>query len=105
MTLMPDPASPPSDPALVVTDLGKVHRIYARPQDRLKQMLLARFGRRYGHDFWALRHVSLEVQRGETVGIIGRNGSGKSTLLQILAGTLAPSEGEVLIRGRVAALL
>jgi ABC-type polysaccharide/polyol phosphate transport system ATPase subunit len=88
-----------------VTDLGKVHRIYARPQDRLKQMLLARFGRRYGRDFWALRHVSLEVGRGETVGIIGKNGSGKSTLLQILAGTVAPSEGEVVVNGRVAALL
>jgi ABC-type polysaccharide/polyol phosphate transport system ATPase subunit len=89
----------------VVGDLGKMHRIYARPQDRLKQMLLARFGRRYGHDFWALRHVSLEVARGETLGVIGRNGSGKSTLLQILAGTVAPSEGEVLVNGRVAALL
>jgi ABC-type polysaccharide/polyol phosphate transport system ATPase subunit len=89
----------------VASDLGKMHRIYARPQDRLKQMLLARFGRRYGHDFWALRHVSLEVARGETLGVIGRNGSGKSTLLQILAGTLAPSEGEVLVNGRVAALL
>jgi lipopolysaccharide transport system ATP-binding protein len=99
--------APPGDsrPALVVSDLGKVHRIYARPQDRLKQMLLARFGRRYGHDFWALRHVSFEVGRGETLGVIGRNGSGKSTLLQILAGTLAPSEGEVLLNGRVAALL
>jgi ABC-type polysaccharide/polyol phosphate transport system ATPase subunit len=92
-------------PALVATGLGKMHRIYERPQDRLKQMLLARFGRRYGHDFWALRHVSLEVRRGETVGIIGKNGSGKSTLLQILAGTLAPSEGEVVVNGRVAALL
>jgi homopolymeric O-antigen transport system ATP-binding protein len=91
--------------ALVVSDLGKMHRIYARPQDRLKQMLLARFGRRYGHDFWALRHVSLEVRRGETIGIIGKNGSGKSTFLQILAGTLAPSEGEVVVNGRVAALL
>jgi ABC-type polysaccharide/polyol phosphate transport system ATPase subunit len=102
---MTEAPSGDSRPALVVSDLGKMHRIYARPQDRLKQMLLARFGRRYGHDFWALRHVSLEVGRGETIGIIGKNGSGKSTFLQILAGTLAPSEGEVLVNGRVAALL
>jgi ABC-type polysaccharide/polyol phosphate transport system ATPase subunit len=88
-----------------VTGLGKVHRIYARPQDRLKQMLLARFGRMYGRDFWALRRVSIVVGRGETLGIIGKNGSGKSTLLQILAGTVAPSEGEVVVNGRVAALL
>jgi lipopolysaccharide transport system ATP-binding protein len=85
--------------------LGKMYRIYARPQDRLKQMLLSRLGHSYGTPFWALNGVSLEVHRGETVGIIGRNGSGKSTLLQLLAGTLTPSTGELEVRGRVAALL
>src|SRR4051812_1369429 len=68
-------------------------------------MLFSRFGRRYGHDFWALRGASLEVAPGERVGIIGRNGSGKSTLLQMIAGTLSPTEGEVVVEGRVAALL
>jgi lipopolysaccharide transport system ATP-binding protein len=101
----PPPAAISAASVLVVRDLGKAHRIYGRPPDRLKQMLLARFGRRYGHDFWALRHVSFDVARGTTLGIIGRNGSGKSTLLQILAGTMAPSEGEVLMSGRIAALL
>jgi lipopolysaccharide transport system ATP-binding protein len=84
---------------------GKMYRMYDQPQDRLKQMLFARFGRRYGHEFWALRGVSLEVAPGERVGIIGRNGSGKSTLLQMIAGTLSPTEGEVVVAGRVAALL
>ena len=87
-----------------VRDVGKMYRIYDRPQDRLKQMLW-RGKRQYGHEFWALRGVSFEVRRGETVGIIGRNGSGKSTLLQIIAGTLAPTEGQVQVSGRVAALL
>ncbi|HEY2945638.1 MAG TPA: ATP-binding cassette domain-containing protein, partial [Vicinamibacteria bacterium] len=82
-----------------------MYRIYDQPQDRLKQMLLSGLGRRYGHEFWALRGASLEVRRGERIGLIGRNGSGKSTLLQIIAGTLSPTEGEVLVGGRVAALL
>ncbi len=85
--------------------LGKMYRIHAQPAERLKQMLLARFGRRYGHEFWALRDVALRVRRGESLGILGRNGSGKSTLLQLLAGTLAPTSGSVRVRGRVAALL
>jgi lipopolysaccharide transport system ATP-binding protein len=52
-----------------------------------------------------LRHVELTVHRGETVGVVGRNGSGKSTLLQIIAGTVTPTEGQLGVRGRVAALL
>lgn len=97
--------APDADVVISVRNIGKMYRIYDRPQDRLKHMLLWRFGKHYGREFWALRGVSFEVRRGETVGIIGRNGSGKSTLLQIIAGTLAPTEGEVQVKGRVAALL
>jgi len=103
---LPAPFTPADREVVIsVRDVGKMYRIYEKPQDRLKQMLMWRFGRNYGHEFWAVRHVSLDVRRGETVGIIGRNGSGKSTLLQMIAGTLAPTEGEVVVRGRVAALL
>ncbi|CAN7397224.1 ABC transporter ATP-binding protein [Phenylobacterium sp. LjRoot225] len=93
------------DPDLLVDVRGvaKSYRVYSRPQDRLKQYLSP--GRQYYRDFWALKDVSLQLRRGETVGIIGRNGSGKSTLLQIICGTNQPTEGEVRVRGRVSALL
>jgi lipopolysaccharide transport system ATP-binding protein len=90
--------------AISVHGVGKMYRIYDHPQDRLKQMLW-RGRRMYGREFWALRDISFEVKKGETVGIVGRNGSGKSTLLQIIAGTLNPTEGVVDVYGRVAALL
>ena len=67
-------------------------------------MLLSRFGREYGTNFWALRHVNMDLAPGERFSIIGRNGSGKRTLLQMITGTLAPTEGEVRVRGRVSAL-
>jgi lipopolysaccharide transport system ATP-binding protein len=97
---------PDAAPVLIsVENVGKAYRLFERPQDRLKEQLLFRLGRRYGHDFWAVRGVSLELRRGERVGVIGRNGSGKSTVLQMIAGTLAPTEGRIGVRGRVAALL
>jgi len=87
-----------------VQNAGKCYHIYTKPSDRLKQSLMG-WRRRYYKDFWALRNVSFEVQRGEAVGIIGCNGSGKSTLLQMIAGTLTPTEGTIEVRGRVGALL
>jgi len=100
------------DTVIRVRNLSKCYLIYDRPQDRLKQSvvprlqrLLGRLPRKYYREFWALRDVSFDVRRGETVGIIGRNGAGKSTLLQILCGTLHPNGGTVEISGRVAALL
>jgi lipopolysaccharide transport system ATP-binding protein len=89
----------------VAENLGKSYVLWSRPQDRLKHSLLGRFGRSQPQAFWALRHVGFAIRRGEAVGIVGRNGSGKSTLLEILAGTVAPTEGQVTLRGKVAALL
>ena len=98
--------------AIRVANLGKCYQIYDRPQDRLKQSLVPRLRRLLGQseptyfrEFWALRDVSFQVRKGETVGIIGRNGSGKSTLLQVICGTLTPTTGLVETGGRVAALL
>jgi lipopolysaccharide transport system ATP-binding protein len=100
-----DSGPDPSTPVVSVRSIGKMYRIYDQPQDRLKQMLFARTGRQYGQEFWALRDVGFDLFAGERIGVIGRNGSGKSTLLQIVAGTLAPTAGEVRLRGRVSALL
>jgi lipopolysaccharide transport system ATP-binding protein len=93
-----------SDLVIEARGLGKAYEIYQRPGDRVKQLLRGR-GRRYYEEFWALRGVDLEIRRHETVGIIGANGAGKSTLLQILCGTVAPTEGEFRVDGRIAAML
>lgn len=98
------PGGPRGEIAVAVHDLGKCYGIYQRPMDRLKRTLW-RGRRRFCTEFWALRRVSFDLRRGEAIGVIGRNGSGKSTLLQIIAGTLRPTEGEVEVRGRVAAML
>lgn len=101
-----------SEPIIRVRNLSKRFPIYANPADRLKQFIFPRVQRLLGLEvksyyrtFTALSDISFEVQRGETVGVIGRNGAGKSTLLQILCGTLFPTKGSVEINGRIAALL
>jgi lipopolysaccharide transport system ATP-binding protein len=101
-----------SDIVIRAEGLSKGYQMYSQPADRLKQFVLPRLQRMAGQsaksyftEFWALKHVSFEIKRGETVGIIGRNGSGKSTLLQIICGTLNPTDGSVQTKGRIAALL
>ncbi len=80
----------------------KIYRLYDKPIDRLKEVILRK---PFHKDFNCLNQISFSVSAGETIGIIGENGAGKSTLLKILAKTLTPSSGKLMIRGRVAALL
>lgn len=89
---------------LTVSNLGKRYKVYARPRDRLVEWVSG--GQLSRHrDIWALRNVSLRIERGERIGVIGRNGSGKSTLLKLVAGVLTPSEGQIAVSGRLFALL
>jgi len=93
-----------SDRVISVRHLTKTYRVFDRPEDRIKQALT--LGRlRYCRDITALRDVSLDIRKGETIGIIGRNGSGKSTLLQLICGILKPTSGAVTVNGRISALL
>jgi lipopolysaccharide transport system ATP-binding protein len=101
-----------SEIAIRVQNISKCYQIYDTPRDRLKQFVLPRLRRMFGEspkqyfrEFWALKDVSFEIKKGETVGIIGRNGSGKSTLLQMICGTLNPTGGTIQTHGRIAALL
>lgn len=93
-----------SDVVVSVSSLGKCYHMYDDPRKRLLQMLY-RGRRKFYKEFWALRDISFEIKRGETVGIVGKNGSGKSTLLQLICGTLSPTAGTVETRGRIGALL
>lgn len=109
-----------SDIVIRVQSLSKCYQIYDTPRDRLKQFVMPKLHRivlplrrlfptphspTYYKEFWALKDVSFEIKKGETVGIIGRNGSGKSTLLQMICGTLNPTSGSIQTNGRIAALL
>lgn len=91
-------------PAIEIKDVVKIYKLYDRARDRVKEAL--GLGRRQSHKLhYALNGVSLNIYRGETVGIIGTNGSGKSTILKIITGVLNPTAGEVHVAGRISALL
>ena len=89
---------------VLIQNVSKLYRLYRHPSDRIRE-LMAFPSRKLHQDFWALRDISFNVEKGETLGIVGPNGCGKSTLLQIVCGILQPTIGRVVARGRVAALL
>jgi ABC-type polysaccharide/polyol phosphate transport system ATPase subunit len=88
---------------VLVQNVSKLYRLYPKPSDRLRELLPGT--RRLHTDFWALRDISFQLEKGETLGLVGPNGCGKSTLLEIVCGILQPTSGRVVTRGRIAALL
>jgi len=89
-----------------IRDAGVCYRLYREKVSTLKEAVVNRFRHlRSVEVFWALRHVSLGIQPGESIALVGHNGSGKSTLLKTIAGVLDPTEGEVLVQGRISPMI
>lgn len=91
--------------AVSVKNLSKLYKLYNNPSDRIKESLFPKHYKDKIKNFYALKNVSFEIDKGETVGIIGKNGSGKSTLLKILTGVINQTEGEKKTDGKISALL
>jgi len=91
--------------AIAVSDLGIKFALNRRRRLELKNLFIeGRSAVGFG-DYWALRHISFTVAKGEAVGVVGRNGCGKSTLLRLIAGVLLPDEGEIEVNGGVGAMI
>ena len=90
--------------AIEIRHVSKHFRLYHEHYTSLKEQMI-HFGRIPFEDFVALDDIDIDIEEGTTVGILGHNGSGKSTLLKCVAGILQPNEGEIVTRGRLAALL
>ena len=90
--------------AIEINNLTKAYRLYNSPKDRLRE-IVSLTGKKHHHEFHALKDISLSIEKGQTVGIVGQNGSGKSTLLKVICRVLQPTTGSVYVNGRVAALL
>ena len=101
----PPPVSASSPLAIDATDLGVRYSLRFTKKTTLRQSLGQMFSRDVSEPFWALRNVSFDLVRGESLAVIGPNGAGKSTLLQVLAGIILPSEGSVEVSGHVSSLL
>jgi lipopolysaccharide transport system ATP-binding protein len=88
---------------LAVNNLGKAYRTYSSEWKRIANWFFV--PAKPHHEHWVLRHISFAIEPGEAIGIVGQNGAGKSTLLKMITGTLQPTEGNVQVNGRIAAIL
>lgn len=94
-----------SEPIIKLASIAKMYRIFRSPRHRMIEALGLPIARSSYDEFWALRNLSLTINPGERVGLIGRNGAGKSTLLKLIAGLIQPTEGHLEITGNVQALM
>ena len=90
--------------AIDVRNVSKIYKLYATPKARVRE-LFSPTRRSFHQDFVALSDISFQVERGETIAIIGKNGAGKSTLLKLITGVSAPTSGTIKVNGKVSALL
>jgi lipopolysaccharide transport system ATP-binding protein len=104
------------DYPIQLSNVGVCYRVYKERIYSLKEatissakriggMFLGHFEERGFQEFWAIRNISFKVNKGSTMGLVGRNGSGKSTTLKAISGVLHPTEGELWVRGRISALV
>src|SRR6185437_16248241 len=101
----PPKVEPKAAYAIATSDLGVRYDLRFTKKTTVRSSIATVLGRNSVEQFWALRHVNLKVQRGESLAVIGPNGAGKSTLLQVLAGIIWPSEGAVDVVGHISGLL
>ncbi|MBC9252581.1 hypothetical protein A9179_20140 [Pseudomonas alcaligenes] len=90
--------------AISIQDVSKAYKLYKSSSDRLKEALHP-LARKYHRDFYAVRNLSLDIGKGDIIGILGRNGCGKSTLLKLISGVLQPNTGSIRVNGKITALL
>ena len=91
--------------AIRVENVSKMYKLYDKPTDRFKEAIGLGRKKQLYREHYALNNISFDVKTGECVGIIGTNGSGKSTVLKIITGVLNPTDGNVMVNGRISALL
>lgn len=90
--------------AIKIESLSKIYRLYDKPIDRMKESLSIS-KKKYSKEHYALKNITFDVKKGDSIGIVGKNGSGKSTLLKIITGVLTQSQGSIEVNGKIAALL
>lgn len=91
----------------VAIQINHVSKLFLKQEQKtFKEFLPALLsGKKTKDQFWALRNIDLKINKGETIGVIGPNGSGKSTLLKLIAGVSNPTEGEIVVEGKIAPLI